>query len=953
MAKKIHKWQGGFWYGRKGPRARRRSRQAHRGTTLRMEPLEARHLLSAGSWGVAEGGVYDDMFSDAAYAPDGSCLYALSVVQETERGPSTTNLSAYAIDGQELFSLPILNGLGSFQRLQVADNGDIFVAGQYQAGTSVSDEALPLPVFGGSDIVVARFSMDTGSPDLAWWRAFGSAEDDRFAAIELIDNGPDDLDVCLVGNFGQTLSLWDEDEPELPNTSGADYGTFAVVADAVDGHLQCATELNDSGTISISDAAVTGTGELYVVGSFRGRNVQIGDDSFSEHQRISQAIIAKYQMGEAAIEPLWAYQIADAGRSYARSVAPGSNGTVFVAGNYRGDHSADFGITSLPSTYDDPAASYHGFLVQIAEDTPGQPENAWVRQLAGGDVLPGDLDFTDDTLYVACGFDRKVDLDLDAGIRGDLVSRGSGDVAVAELQLEVNAGRVVGDELGRVWQMEYADDDVPDLDVNRYPGQAMIDVSPDGRVAIATASSSEIALTPVGAMITQGGHDGMLLDIAPDYPLVEVTTTEPVLGQSAAGLAATAQYPFVNADLNWVEWQLWQLHEGGGRTWVQDNNNADPAQMTFIDEQPELGGRYEAVITVEDAIGNRTECSYIFDVGLDPPENLAATVATHDTVTVTWDLPATVEVGDGFVIEADCTTGHPFYWDLVGQVTVTDDDAAAGKMSATVGMTRILYRWQEGLRYRVRSYRGTPEAMDLLSPAAVVYVPEPGTEPTPPEIDSLSAAPNPVVQGADLTLTASGVTDDSAVARVDFYHDSNDSGVLEPTADALVGQDADGSNGWSATAAADYVLGSQRFFAVATDDGGLTSDVVETMVSVTDGSSISTEIYVWDIRFETQGVFTTIVVDVRQDSNLNGLADGDDTAAAGAAIDIALDGYEPISGFTDSDGIFRSTSFKKLADGTLADVTRLELNGFDWNALLDQEDDSNDNTWPDEVFGAS
>ena len=48
MAKKTQERQGRFWYGRTGRRARRRSRQAHRGTKLELEPLESRQLLDAG-----------------------------------------------------------------------------------------------------------------------------------------------------------------------------------------------------------------------------------------------------------------------------------------------------------------------------------------------------------------------------------------------------------------------------------------------------------------------------------------------------------------------------------------------------------------------------------------------------------------------------------------------------------------------------------------------------------------------------------------------------------------------------------------------------------------------------------------------------------------------------------------------------------------------------------------
>jgi hypothetical protein len=113
----------------------------------------------------------------------------------------------------------------------------------------------------------------------------------------------------------------------------------------------------------------------------------------------------------------------------------------------------------------------------------------------------------------------------------------------------------------------------------------------------------------------------------------------------------------------------------------------------------------------------------------------------------------------------------------------------------------------------------------------------------------------------------------------------------------------------------------------------------------------ATAIYVWDIRFETQGVFTTIVVEVRQDSNLSNSADDADAAAVGAAIDIALSDGSLLHGVTDADGIFRSQPIKKLAAGTFADVIALAWEDLVWDRTLDQEDDSNGNEWPDDLFG--
>jgi hypothetical protein len=64
-----------------------------------------------------------------------------------------------------------------------------------------------------------------------------------------------------------------------------------------------------------------------------------------------------------------------------------------------------------------------------------------------------------------------------------------------------------------------------------------------------------------------------------------------------------------------------------------------------------------------------------------------------------------------------------------------------------------------------------------------------------------------------------------------------------------------------------------------------------------------------------------------------------------------------ITGETDSDGIFRSASFKKLAEGTQAEVIDLVLAGFEWDPLgiLDptlNNGDTDGDGLPDEVFAA-
>ena len=57
------------------------------------------------------------------------------------------------------------------------------------------------------------------------------------------------------------------------------------------------------------------------------------------------------------------------------------------------------------------------------------------------------------------------------------------------------------------------------------------------------------------------------------------------------------------------------------------------------------------------------------------------------------------------------------------------------------------------------------------------------------------------------------------------------------------------------------------------------------------------------------------------------------------------------TGTTNSQGVFQTSWIKGLADDTYtANVTDLALAGFFWNDLLDEEDDTDGDGWPDDIF---
>ena len=106
----------------------------------------------------------------------------------------------------------------------------------------------------------------------------------------------------------------------------------------------------------------------------------------------------------------------------------------------------------------------------------------------------------------------------------------------------------------------------------------------------------------------------------------------------------------------------------------------------------------------------------------------------------------------------------------------------------------------------------------------------------PPRIGSLTA-PVSTIKGDDVTLVAEDVTDvngDSSVTEASFYLDTNGDGLLDAT-DTDLGIGTKVGTDWSIIVpGSSLAAGEHRFFAVAGDERGATSDSVSTTVEVID-----------------------------------------------------------------------------------------------------------------------
>ena len=136
------------------------------------------------------------------------------------------------------------------------------------------------------------------------------------------------------------------------------------------------------------------------------------------------------------------------------------------------------------------------------------------------------------------------------------------------------------------------------------------------------------------------------------------------------------------------------------------------------------------------------------------------------------------------------------------------------------------------------------------------------------------------------------------------------------------------------------------------------SEISITVSSPPSGSA--TDLYVWDISFETRrhwrGNYVRITVNAKSDSDASGSAIESDAGAAGASVSLRIRDASGVvvatlSGTTDSQGIY-NTGWLRLGSSSSysVNVTDLALAGFAWNPFLDKEDDSDGDGYPDDVL---
>ncbi|KKK96343.1 hypothetical protein LCGC14_2663710, partial [marine sediment metagenome] len=217
-------------------------------------------------------------------------------------------------------------------------------------------------------------------------------------------------------------------------------------------------------------------------------------------------------------------------------------------------------------------------------------------------------------------------------------------------------------------------------------------------------------------------------------------------------------------------------------------------------------------------------------------------------------------------------------------------------------------------------------------------------ENAPPVVGGLSANPDAITRGDDLTLQALNVSDpDGTLVLVEFYDDANNNYLLEPGVDTLLGRDTNGADGWSiSVSTAGWSLGEHTYLAWATDDDGAwsapaaTDGNVENALPVVGGLSANTDPVTRgdDLTLQVLNVSdpdgTLVLVEFYDDANNNDLLEpGVDTLLAtdtngadGWSISVSTAGWTVgehtyLAWATDDDGAWSVTV---ATDGDVEDA---------------------------------
>ena len=255
----------------------------------------------------------------------------------------------------------------------------------------------------------------------------------------------------------------------------------------------------------------------------------------------------------------------------------------------------------------------------------------------------------------------------------------------------------------------------------------------------------------------------------------------------------------------------------GGDVLVGTDADGGDGYTAAVDTTGLAAGTYDYHVVVSDLDGAESDRATATNTLQDaPPDNRPPTI---DGLS---DSPDPAVVGSTITLEAlgvadpdgdDRISVAFFREDDDGDVPVGVDLDGGNGFSVEVPTSGLAAG--EYVYYAIAT---DPAGADSGRATATNTLIDPPDDNQPPVVGALSAAPEPVVMGDDLTLTATGVTDaDGNVVRIEFFREAGE-------VDVSVGVDADGGDGYAVViGTGGLAAGVYTYYAVAVDDDGARS----------------------------------------------------------------------------------------------------------------------------------
>ncbi len=268
------------------------------------------------------------------------------------------------------------------------DSGNVIVAGH--ANGPVDFGGGELAPSDGYDVVVAKLGIQGGH---GWSRRLGGMGHEWVNGLALDSGG----DVLVVGRFERQM-LFNSSGGEVWSAWADDYDGFLARISGATGETVWYQSFGWETPQSVEDVAVSPTGDVIVVGNFRGTihlaGIDLGQTVAGDHE---DAFIARFDANGSLV---WSRAYGDGANDFAQAVDVDSVGNIVVAGYFAGE--IDFGGGPLSS-----AASPAAYVAKITPDG----DHLWSMAMAGqGNQVVQGLDADADSIVVAGAFDDEIQL---------------------------------------------------------------------------------------------------------------------------------------------------------------------------------------------------------------------------------------------------------------------------------------------------------------------------------------------------------------------------------------------------------------------------------------------------------------------------------------------------------------------------------------------------------------